>query len=284
MFEAPRQIRTAVVGDDNFAVGPAPLSQIDFGKICSVLWRGRATILFTTVVALALAALFVVVAPHEFTATTQILIDPSDLRAVGDGTTQPTQMSDAALMQVESQVNVLTSDAVLRRVVASQALDRDPEFARGPSFLSVLMGRGAIPGGATLAALNELKRRVNVSRDERTFVVQVSVTSRSPEKAVRIANAIAEAYLAEQTQVRADAARQVSQSLGARLADLKDRVREADQKVEAYKARNNLLSANGQLVTDQQITDMNNQSLGARPHRRGQGAARSGRSGAAQQG
>jgi len=258
MFETPRQIRSAVVGDGNVVVGLAPQSPIDFSKIWSALWRGRTTILITTAAALALAVAFVVLAPHEYTAVTQILIDPSDLRAVG-AEAQPTQVNDAALMQIESQVNVLTSDAVLRRVVVSEGLERDPEFVRGPSFINVLLGKDAVSGGRALAALNELKRRVKVKRDERTFVVEVDVTSRDPAKAVRIANAIAQAYLAEQTQVRADAARQVSQSLSARLATLKDSVRDADEKVEAFKTRNNLLAANGQLVTDQQLTDMNNQ-------------------------
>ncbi len=263
MFETPRQIGTAVVGDGNFSVAPAPLAQIDFGKIWSVLWRGRTTILLATLAALALAVLYVALAPHEYTAATQILIDPSDLRAVGTET-QPAQANDAALLQVESQVNVLTSDAVLRRVVAAEGLDRDPEFVRGPSLLSVLLGRNDLPGGRSLAALNELKRRVKVKRDERTYVVEVDVTSRDPNKAVRIANTIAQAYLAEQTQVRADAARQVSQSLSSRLQELKDSVRDAEEKVENYKERNHLLAANGQLVTDQQLTDMNNQLSAAR--------------------
>ncbi len=258
MFETPRQIRTAVVGDGNFAVAPAPLAQIDFGKIGSMLWRGRITILLATLAGLALAVVYVALAPREYTAVTQILIDPSDLRAVGTET-QPAQANDAALLQVESQVSVLTSDAVLRRVVASEGLDRDPEFVRGPSFLSVLSGRNDLPGGRSLAALNELKRRVKVKRDERTYVVAINVTSRDPNKAVRIANAIAQAYLAEQTQARADSARQVSQSLTSHLKELKDSVREAEDKVEDYKQRNNLLAANGQLVTDQQLTDMDNQ-------------------------
>jgi len=266
MFEAPRQFRSAVVAPGSFAVGMAPLSQLDIQKIWSLLWRGRATILYTMVAALALAVMFVVLVPHEYTAVTQILIDPTDLRAVGNETTTPTQMSDAALLQVESQVQVLTSDAVLRRVVNSEGLDHDPEFARGPSLLSVLMGKDTIPGGSALAALNELKRRVAVKRAERTFVVEVNVTSRDPLKAVRLANAVAQAYLAEQTDVRAAAARQVSQSLSARLKELKDRVRDAEEKVEGYKARNNLVAANGQLVTEQQLTELNNQLGAARAH------------------
>ncbi|MGA2893147.1 MAG: exopolysaccharide transport family protein [Xanthobacteraceae bacterium] len=266
MFEAPRQIRSAAVGSGDFAVGLAPLSQIDLAQIRAALWRGRATILATTIAALGLAALFISVAPSQYTASTQILIDPSDLRAVGNDTTQPAQMSDAALMQVESQVNVLTSDAVLRRVVSSEGLDHDPEFARRPSLLNVLIGKDVMPGGDTLAALNELKRRVLVKRAERTFVVDVGVTSRDPRKAVRIANAIAQSYLDEQTRVRADAARQVSQSLSARLKALKDSVRDSEEKVEAFKSRNNIVNANGQLVSDQELIELNNQLGAARAH------------------
>ncbi len=266
MFEAPRQIRSAVVGPGSIAVGITPLSPLDLQKIWSRVWRGRATILYTTAAALALAVMFVVFAPHEFTAVTQILIDPTDLRAVGNDAATTAQPSDAALLQVESQVEMLTCDAVLRRVVSAEGLDRDPEFARGPSLISVLMGKDAIPGGSELAALNELKRRVVVKRAERTFVIAINVTSREPMKAVRIANAVAQAYLAEQTDARAAAARQVSQSLSARLKELKDRVRESEEKVEAYKARNNLVAANGQLVTEQQLSELNNALSAARAH------------------
>ena len=113
-----------------------------------------------------------------------------------------------------------------------------------------------------------------MKRAERTYVVDVSVTSREPEKAARIANAIAQAYLAEQTEVRSDAARQVSQSLSARLNELQDRVREAEERVEAFKARNNILGASGQLVNEQQLSELNNQLGTARVHVRRQAKAR----------
>jgi polysaccharide biosynthesis transport protein len=262
MFEAPRHIRPVAAGLGDVGIGIAPQSQIDFSRISATIWRGKGTIIAATLAALALAALFVLLAPRQYTATTQILIDPTDLRAVGSGPTQPNQTSDAALMQVESQVQVLSSDAVLRRVVNSENLDHDPEFVRGPSLLAQLMGKDALPADPTLAALNELKRRVQVRRAERTLVVDVSVTSRDPSKAARIANAIAQAYLEEQTQVRADDARQVSQSLTSHLKELQDRVREAEEKIEAFKARNNMVNANGQLIGDQQLTELSNQ-LGA---------------------
>jgi uncharacterized protein involved in exopolysaccharide biosynthesis/Mrp family chromosome partitioning ATPase len=268
MFEAPRQIRSAVVGPGDVTFGIASVAEVDFRRIWSVIWQGKNTILFTTAVALALTFLLILVLPHKYTAVTQILIDPTDLRAVGNEASPTNLASDAGVLAVESEVRVLTSDSVLRRVVAAENLDHDPDFASATSAQRVLIGefigalglsRGPVVTDNTLAALNELKRRLQVKRAERTYVVDVSVSDQNPEKAARIANAVAQAYLAEQTQVRSDAARQVSQSLSARLKDLQDRVRVAEDHVEAYKASNNIVGANGQLVDEQQLSELNNQ-------------------------
>jgi uncharacterized protein involved in exopolysaccharide biosynthesis/Mrp family chromosome partitioning ATPase len=250
---------------------------MDFHRILLLVRRGKKTIFWTTAASLLLMAVFILVVPHRYTATTQILIDPTDLRAVGSELSPTNQMSDVAVLQVESQVRVLTSDSVLRRVIKTEALDRDAEFAGRPSLLRGLIGAvglgGAAPADSTLTALTALRRSLVVKRAERTYVVDVSVTSLYPEKAERIANAIAQAYLAEQTDVRSDAARQISQTLSARLNELKDRVREAEERVEAFKARNNILGASGQLVNEQQLSELNNQ-LGATRARAAQAKAR----------
>ncbi len=254
MFEAPRQSRPAVVGTGAIPVGFAPAANFDLQRFLSVIWRDKATILWTTALSLLIAVLFATLVPPRYTATTQILIDPTDLRAVANDLTPANQANDAAVLQVESQVRVLTSDNVLRRVINAESLDRDQEFIGRSSWLG-----GARYGDDSLTALNALKRAVQVKRAERTYVVDVSVTSHDPAKAARIANAIAQAYLAEQTDVRSDAARQISQSLSARLTELKDRVRQAEDRVETYKARNNILGASGQLVNEQQLSELNNQ-------------------------
>lgn len=255
MFEAPRQIQSAAAGSGNVAVDFAPDSGIDVRRLLAALWRGKTTILWTTAAALLAAAMFVLLTPHRYTAVTQILIDPTDLHAVGNELTPTNPANEATVLQVESQVRVLTSDSVLGRVVKAEALDKDPEFA----------GQAAREGAdRTAAALNALKRSIQVKRAERTYVVDVSVTTREAAKSARIANAVADAYLQEQTAVRSDAARQISQSLSSRLNELKDRVRAAEDRVEAFKRRNNILGASGQLVNEQQLTEMNNQLSTAR--------------------
>ena len=256
MFEAPSYAQLAFGGrrEPSSASALVPLAAIDFRKLCATLWRGKATIFLAMVVALAMAAAFVVLAPRKYTATTQILVDPMELHAVPNELTSTNQQSDAATLTVESQVSVITSDSVLRRVIAAEDLEHDPEFARGASAQKY----------GPLAALNELKRHIAVTHPERTYVLNVSVTSKDPAKAARIANAVAQAYLAEQTQVRADTARQVSRSLSARLKELQSRVRDAEQRVETYKAEHNIVNANGELVNEQQLASLNTQLVAAR--------------------
>jgi len=271
MFEAPRQFRSVAIAQADGAAASQP-ADLDLGKICSTLWHRRTTILSAAAVALLAAVLFVLVAPHRFTAVTEILIEPADLRAVANEAKPPNPASDTALLQVDSQVRVLTSDTVLRRVVDREGLAQDPEFTRGPSLLrglldqiSTALGRrqAVAKPDASLAALNEFRRRVQVKRAERTYVVDIGVSSEQPAKAARLANAVAQAYLDEQTEVRADAARQVSHSLTARLNELKQSVQDAEDRVQAFKVSHNIVGANGQLVSEQQLADLNNQLAGA---------------------
>lgn len=269
MFEAPRQFKSVVLANADVAAVPA--ADIDLGRILSTLWRGRTTILAAAALALLAAVLFVLVAPHRFTAVTEILIEPTDLRAVANEATPSSQNTDTQLLQVDSQVRVLTSDDVLRRVVEAEGLARDPEFNRGPSVLRALLdrvtatlGRRQAKPDPSLAALTAFRSHVQAKRADRTYVVDVSVNSEEPAKAARLANAVAQAYLAEQTEVRADAARQVSRSLTGRLNELKQSVQSAEDRAQAFKASHNIVGANGQLVNEQQLADLNNQLAAVR--------------------
>ncbi len=253
MFEPRRPAQSAaVVAADVGAPFPQGGS-IDFQRLLSVLWRDKTTILWTTAAALVAILLFVLIVPARYTAVTQILIDPTDLRATANDLTPVNQANDATVLLVESQVRVLTSDSVLRRVVKTEALDQDPDFVGHSDNVDSMT-----------AALNALRRSIQVKRAERTYVVDIAVTAREPARAAHIANAVAQAYLEEQTDVRSDAARQISQSLSARLNELKDRVRQAEDKAEAYKVHNNILGSSGTLVNEQQLTEMNNELSTAR--------------------
>jgi succinoglycan biosynthesis transport protein ExoP len=225
--------------------------------------------------ALVVASIMELVVTPRYRASIQILLAPTDLRLVEKSVLPPAQASDANVMQVESETRVLTSDRVLRRVVRNEHLTDDAEFQlRGAWGLDGLIGSlrsivGTRPEQAKtvdreLDALRLLQRKINAKRAERTYVVDVAVESSDPAKSARIANSIGTAYVDEQADARAEAARRGTESLSARLNEQRERVRQAEEQVELYKAQHNIVGPAGRLVDEQQLTELNNQLIAAR--------------------
>src|SRR5436305_1299210 len=75
-------------------------------------------------------------------------------------------------------------------------------------------------------------RLVSVKRSERTYVIDVDVSTTDPQKSARLANDVADAYLADQQDAKSDVVNRDSVWLKQRVADLQERVREADNKVQ----------------------------------------------------
>ncbi len=115
-----------------------------------------------------------------------------------------------------------------------------------------------------LVALAAMDKQVMIRRGERTFVIDITTITGDGAKSARVSNAIAEIYLEDQTEFRAEAAQRASNSLGSRLAELRERVRVAEDKVEKYRASNNLVGASGKLVSDEQLSISNAQLAQAR--------------------
>ena len=115
-----------------------------------------------------------------------------------------------------------------------------------------------------LKALRQLKRRIGTKRSDKAYVVDVFVTAETREKAVRIADAVAQSYLDDQAEARANASGRASAALGGRLDALRKRVQEAEDQVVHYKEQHKIIAAGGVLVSDQQLSEMTVQLNAAR--------------------
>lgn len=215
-----------------------------------------------------IALVWLLVVPPKYAAVSQLFIDPRDLQVVKDAVSPQSQANDASLVLIDSEVRVLTSDTVLKRVVDKFGLARDPEFTGTQSFLGGLRSRLSALFGlaqetdAEIAALRALRDRTAASRLERSFVVQLSVTTQEREKSVQLAEAIAETYLAADTEARARATRSAGATLAGRLDELREAVRRAENKAQSFRAANNIVGTRTQLVSEQELTQVNDQ-LGA---------------------
>lgn len=219
------------------------------------------------------AAELMPIMPARYVATTQILIEPTDLRVVDKSVIDSTRLSDTANSQVESQTRILVSRSVLARVVDQQNLIADAEFnGRQPGILDSAIGfvvkAFASPprpnGDIAVATVDNLQRHLKVERLPQSFVVELSVSTRNAKKSAHLANAVAQAYLDEQAAAQAATARRASEALSSRLSSLAESAHAAEEKVQLFKQKNQIVVATGQVMTEAQAADLNNQLALAR--------------------
>jgi len=230
------------------------------------------------IVLVILACVFVGIAyvwttPPSYTSSVDIFVDPRTRDAAGlnvspTGLGTSSQGADSGL--VESQLKLLTSRSVLEKLVTSENLTSDPEFASGPG-----QGMGAVvrnlvrlviygPNGEDAAdidpqsrAMDKLSRAIKVERVGQTYVLNVAVTTGSRTRSAEIANALAAIYVAE-TQIAADGnALETAESLEARLAELQATSEASRRQVEDYRRANGLVGARGMSGDEQQLAAMN---------------------------
>ena len=235
---------------------------VDLRGLFAVLRRRTMWILVAWAACIAAALAVALLTPPRYSATAQLLIDPRDLRVVRSESVLRSEQPDPnQLSEVESALGVMQSAAVLLRVVESEGLDSDPEFAgaaaRGEADSAGLPER-------VNRALTALGRHLSVKRADRSFVVDVSVWSTSPDKAKRLADAVAQAYLDQDGEVRALSTGKAASDVASRLAELAARVQDAERKVEDYKVENNIVVAGGRLVSEQQLSEISAQLVLAR--------------------
>ncbi len=225
---------------------------LDLREVAAILKRRRKIIWATTLFVFLAAAAYVTFTPSLYTASVQILFDPRTQKALDGDLAQDGLSPEGVNAMIESQLSIVQSESVLRRVVVSEKLGEDPEFGRlgiiSRAWRSIATHFGAAPddaASAELRALRTLRRDVGAKRAEKTFILDVFVSSKDREKAARLANAVAFAYLVDQSASRAEAARDAAASLTARLGDLRADVRRAEHAIEQYKFRHNIITLPG---------------------------------------
>lgn len=245
--------------------GLQELHKIGIDDVVAWFRRGLIWIVLAGLIGVAAAVFFGMTATQRYTVSTDIVVDPSNLNVVSDDVFTSNPQRDAQLLEVESKLRILTSRNVLARVIDRLDLTQDPEFAR-PNRLGPIKRWFASPPPATdnhLAVMRALTERVEARREERSFVVVLTVWTEDPQKSVTLSDAIVEAFEAELFQSAAESAGRVARSLNSRLDELRRNVTEAETKVEEFRRASGLQSNNGELVSTQLASELNTQVLDA---------------------
>lgn len=262
---------------------PAPMSapviadygaEPDLRSIGRALWAKKTMIFGVTLLATA-AAFFVVnsVTPR-YQSETKLLLESREnvfMRADADkGIADRAALDEQA---VTSQIQLVLSRDVARDVINKEKLGQSREFdpaVGGHSLSQALLGLIGLgrdyssmsPDERTLAAYYD---RINAYAIEKSRVIAVDFSSANPDTAARVANAIADSYLASQRSAKTDQTKAASTWLASEIERLRTKVADAEAKVEDYRSKSNLfVGTNNTSLPNQQLTEINSQIAAAR--------------------
>ncbi|WP_336489091.1 Wzz/FepE/Etk N-terminal domain-containing protein [Methylobacterium nigriterrae] len=228
---------------DVFVEAPAPNPPLAaLGPSLRKHWR---SIVAITALTLAAAGAYLVLASPQFTASALVLIDTKSNANLRNAPTLTDANVESA--NIESQVEILKSERIMRRVVESENLADDPALMGGPveRAIAEVMDRvkfwkrpiPTMPGEdpKVIAAARALQKLTSAKRLGLTYVVEISTILPDPVQAARVTNAYAAAYIDDQMRLREETARRLSKMLQERTDELQSQAQKAERAVEQLK-------------------------------------------------
>ena len=245
--------------------------EIDLSSILGALRRSlRWLVPLCVVVAIGTFVLLQLVSPR-YRAESKVLIETSDSVYPGDARGVEEERALLDNEGVASQVELLLSRDLLRRVAQRLDLASLAEFDAGSSSLLrdmfVALGLMRDPGSNSREerVLKVFYDNLDVYRVDGSRVISVRFVSKDPEVAARVANALVEEYINLQSSVKRETTDLAATALEPQIERLQAEVKAAQQRVEAFRSQNDLLlGADNQTLDRQQLGEIGTQLSDAR--------------------
>jgi capsular exopolysaccharide synthesis family protein len=232
--------------------------------------------------------------PTRFEAAAIVQIDPRKKSISNIDSVLADLKADSAT--VESEVEVIRSRAITLKVIDKLELRSDREFTKPTptqNLIAMILGRkrdvvlsrnAANPGakvedpmtrmmGADNPGADEPKRdevaaafaeKLKVNRVRNTLLIEIRFTASDPVKAAKIANSIAEFYLADQLDIKQKASGFAATALEEKLQVLQRKVMFAEKRVAEFKAQHNIFDSEGHLLAEKELARLMEQTVLAR--------------------
>lgn len=191
------------------------------------------------------AAVYLIVVIPIYSATALVSIDvqaPQSL--LNSNKTEISNNQTAFTTLIESQAEIIKSDATLLTVIENEQLDKDPEFNK-PSriFANLLEAWGLSTQNITeehvlFYTLKNIHDALEVQRSGLTYLTEIEASSIDPAKAVRIANATAQAYIDNQVKAKVNAALAARRILQEQIAKARQTLTEREQSLDSFIRQN----------------------------------------------
>ena len=247
---------------------------LDLPALGATLWRKKWTILRPTILVALLTLVAVQLITPRYMSQSRIYLEGQDniyLRPnIDKDTGDRNTVDDEA---VTSQVQIILSRDLAREVIKKLNLGKRPEFdptLNGVSPITAVLGLlGLVKDPLSMTpeerVLNAYYDRLTVTPVDKSRVINIDFLSQDPQLAAEVANAIADSYLMRQRETKEEQAKSASQWLAGELETMRQKVQDAEAKIESFRAKTNLLVGNNNTtLSAQQLGDVNAQLAVAR--------------------
>jgi chain length determinant protein EpsF len=202
-----------------------------------------ATLLGTVIVTLIVSLLL----PSQYTAETAVVVDVKSPDPIA-GLVLPALAMPGYMA---TQVDIINSDRVARKVVRTLGLDKNPEVIE--DWKDATDGKGDIE--AWLAEL--LQKKLDVKPSRESNVISIAFKANNPAFAAAVANAVAQAYLDTAIELKADPARQYANWFEHRSKELRESLDQAQKRLSAYQQEHGIIATDERLESEnQKLIDM----------------------------
>jgi exopolysaccharide transport family protein len=250
---------------------------IDLGGLFGAIWRNRLRVLLATVACAGVAFAGASLITPRYKSEARLLIETREPAfTTGTDRTQGREQQPALdELGIASQVQLLKSADLIKQVARNMKLYELEEFdtAAKPSAISdllVLFGlrKSPLELAPEERVLKEFTEKLVVYQIERSRVIGIEFSSKDPRLAAEIPNEMAKVYLSLQSGAKLDTNSEATRWLEPEIANLREKVREAEQKVAEYRSQSDLLPAgDNSTFAVRQLTDISTELARVRGER-----------------
>jgi len=248
--------------------------ELDLGAVGRTLVRKKWWILGPAIAVAALTFVGVNLVTPKYKSEARIIIEGRENVFLRPEAEKGAMERDRTVDQeaVTSQVQLALSRDVARQVIKELKLGERPEFdptLRGVSLIRYslgLLGLAKDPLSMTPEerVLEAYYERLTVFPVDKSRVISIEFQSSDPEFAAKVANTVADTYLAIQQSARRDQTRAANKWLSGEIDVLRKQVADAEAKVEDFRARTNPVGTNGTTLSSQTLGEANRDLAAAR--------------------
>ena len=236
-----------------------------FTAVVGFIHRQFLVVLLVLPLTFGLGLAYLFTAPTLYTATASIMLDTAKIQLFPQSMFSDDPVNSA---MVDSEIELLKSENFAHSIVNKLHLSQDPEFVGSTGGLIGIVKKTLLAGlissragqsvsEVTRNAVRAFQKRLMVGRVGATFVIDIGFEAHNPDRAAEIANAVAEAFIADQLESKYTNIQRTGTWLQERLNELQAKASAAERAVVDYKAAHNIVDTGGHLIDEQQLSELN---------------------------